>query len=99
MVGVFKTLDAVMMISRNRGIPSVTFAPDPARWNVFSVICVDGSPIDCAAIHPTASPGAHNDELYLAAINDDRSFSVIPVCESTDLIFLLFLIASDAACA
>ena len=29
------------------GIPSVTFiSPRPAKWNVLSVICVDGSPMD-----------------------------------------------------
>jgi len=31
----------------NLGIPSVTFiSPLPAKWNVFNVICVEGSPID-----------------------------------------------------
>ena len=30
-----------------RGTPSVTFLSEtPARWNVFNVICVVGSPID-----------------------------------------------------
>ena len=28
----------------------------PPTWNVLSVNCVPGSPIDCAAITPTASP-------------------------------------------
>ena len=28
----------------------------PPMWNVRSVSCVPGSPIDCAAITPTASP-------------------------------------------
>ncbi len=28
----------------------------PPTWNVRSVNCVPGSPIDCAAITPTASP-------------------------------------------
>jgi hypothetical protein len=32
-------------------------APNPAKWNVLSVICVDGSPTDWAASSPTASPG------------------------------------------
>lgn len=32
---------------RNLGIPNVTFiSPRPAKWKVFNVICVDGSPID-----------------------------------------------------
>src|SRR5271157_2521095 len=29
----------------------------PAEWNVLSIICVLGSPIDCAATVPAASPG------------------------------------------
>ena len=32
----------------------------PPVWNVLSVSCVPGSPIDCAAITPTASPGFTN---------------------------------------
>ena len=28
----------------------------PPMWNVRSVSCVPGSPIDCAAMMPTASP-------------------------------------------
>ena len=28
----------------------------PPTWKVLSVSCVPGSPIDCAAITPTASP-------------------------------------------
>ena len=47
-----------LMISVRRGTPSVTFfAETPAKWNVLSVICVVGSPIDCAATVPTTSPG------------------------------------------
>lgn len=30
----------------------------PAKWKVFSVICVPGSPILCAAIAPIAVPGS-----------------------------------------
>ena len=64
--GVLMWSDAVMMISRSRGMPRVTLpAPWPARWNVLSVICVDGSPTDCAAKAPTASPGAASDRAYL----------------------------------
>lgn len=45
-----------------RGTPSVTFlSATPAKWNVFSVICVVGSPIDWAAIEPIAYPAGAND--------------------------------------
>ncbi len=47
MMGVLMFLDP-LMISLMRGTPSVTFmAATPAKWNVFRVICVPGSPIDC----------------------------------------------------
>lgn len=37
----------MLMISFRRGTPSVTFFEDtPAKWKVFSVICVAGSPSD-----------------------------------------------------
>lgn len=40
--------------TRSRGTPRVTFLLDtPAKWNVFSVICVAGSPQDWAAMDPT----------------------------------------------
>ena len=46
---------ANMSSSRSRGTPSVTLpAPWPAKWKVLSVICVDGSPMPCAASTPTA---------------------------------------------
>lgn len=49
----------VVINSFSLGTPSVTFAPPwPAKWKVFNVICVEGSPKDCAAIAPTASPGS-----------------------------------------
>ncbi len=49
---------AMLMISVRRGTPSVTFLADtPAKWKVFSVICVVGSPMDCAATVPIISPG------------------------------------------
>ena len=49
---------AMLMISFRRGTPSVTFfAETPAKWNVFRVICVAGSPMDCAATVPMPSPG------------------------------------------
>jgi len=48
----------MLMISFRRGTPSVTFLDDtPAKWKVLSVICVAGSPNDCAANAPTISPG------------------------------------------
>eukprot|EP00499_Haloplacidia_sp_CaronLabIsolate_P012258 CAMPEP_0196774152 /NCGR_PEP_ID=MMETSP1104-20130614/3211_1 /TAXON_ID=33652 /ORGANISM="Cafeteria sp., Strain Caron Lab Isolate" /LENGTH=54 /DNA_ID=CAMNT_0042144305 /DNA_START=63 /DNA_END=224 /DNA_ORIENTATION=- len=54
-MGVLMLAEAVITISRRRGIPNVTFTdPCPAKWNVLSVICVDGSPMDCAAMAPTA---------------------------------------------
>jgi hypothetical protein len=38
---------AALMISFIRGTPSVTFMEaTPAKWNVFRVIWVPGSPID-----------------------------------------------------
>ncbi len=43
----------------SRGTPSVRcFADTPAWWNVFSVICVAGSPMDCAASTPHISPAS-----------------------------------------
>ena len=48
----------ILMISFSLGTPRVTFLEDtPAKWKVFSVIWVAGSPIDWAAIAPTISPG------------------------------------------
>jgi hypothetical protein len=50
---------AALMISLMRGTPSVMFiAATPAKWNVFSVICVPGSPMDCAPKAPTVDPAA-----------------------------------------
>ena len=58
MSGVDGCCEATMMISRMRGMPRVTLAsPRPAWWKVLRVICVEGSPTDCAASSPTASPG------------------------------------------
>ena len=49
---------AMLMISFSLGTPSVTFFADtPAKWNVLRVICVAGSPMDCAATVPMPSPG------------------------------------------
>jgi hypothetical protein len=53
MIGVLMFL-APLMISLMRGTPSVTFMlATPAKWNVFSVICVPGSPMDWAPKAPT----------------------------------------------
>ena len=53
------TFDDALMSSSNLGRPSVTFlALFPALWKVLSVICVVGSPTDCAAMVPTISPAA-----------------------------------------
>ena len=55
--GVLGFLDT-LIISFKRGTPRVTFfAETPAKWKVFSVICVAGSPILCAPSAPTISPG------------------------------------------
>lgn len=46
------------MTSFNLGTPKVTFLDDtPAKWKVFNVIYVAGSPKLWAAIEPTISPG------------------------------------------
>jgi len=45
-------------LRENLGNPKVMFiSATPAKWKVFSVICVPGSPIDSAEINPTDSPG------------------------------------------
>ena len=45
-----------MMISLMRGTPSVMFIlATPAKWKVLRVICVPGSPMDCAPTAPTWS--------------------------------------------
>jgi hypothetical protein len=58
MLGVLILTGVVIKISFNLGIPKVTLpAPCPAKWKVFRVIYVEGSPIDYPAIVPTFSPG------------------------------------------
>ena len=48
-----------LMISLILGTPSVTFIDaTPAKWNVFSVIWVPGSPMDWAPNAPTVDPGS-----------------------------------------
>lgn len=45
--GVLIAALATIRISLNLGIPKVTFiSPRPAKWKVFNVIWVEGSPID-----------------------------------------------------
>mmetsp|Transcript_89861 Transcript_89861/g.275082 ORF Transcript_89861/g.275082 Transcript_89861/m.275082 type:complete len:260 (+) Transcript_89861:1453-2232(+) len=66
MSGVAQDFEPVWMISRSRGMPNVTLAPPwPAKWKVFSVICVLGSPMLCAAMTPTASPGSARHRMNL----------------------------------
>mmetsp|Transcript_5031 Transcript_5031/g.18314 ORF Transcript_5031/g.18314 Transcript_5031/m.18314 type:complete len:214 (+) Transcript_5031:1365-2006(+) len=84
--GVLIVREAARRISRRRGMPRVTLAsPRPAKWNVFSVICVDGSPTDCAARTPTASPGSARERMKLTCmtrLNFFRSLSVSAACDS-----------------
>ena len=55
-MGVLMFFDA-LIISLMRGTPKVTFMEaTPAKWKVFSVICVPGSPIDWAPTAPTVDP-------------------------------------------
>jgi hypothetical protein len=50
---------AALIISLIRGTPSVTFIEaTPAKWKVFNVIWVPGSPIDWAPTAPTVDPGS-----------------------------------------
>jgi hypothetical protein len=56
MIGVLINL-AALMISFIRGTPRVTFIEaTPAKWKVLRVICVPGSPMDCAPTAPTVDP-------------------------------------------
>ena len=66
MIGV-ATLLAALMISLMRGTPAVMFMlATPAKWKVLRVICVPGSPMDCAPTAPTALPGSMAAARYLA---------------------------------
>src|SRR5271163_2238381 len=52
-VGFFFASTSSMILGR----PEVaTVDSIPARWNDLRIICVPGSPTDCAAIIPTGSP-------------------------------------------
>ena len=58
MMGVLIFFDA-LMISLMRGTPRVMFMEaTPAKWNVFRVIWVPGSPMLWAQRAPTAVPGS-----------------------------------------
>src|SRR5690242_12485816 len=76
MTGV-EMVDEALMISLIRGTPCVMDIPaTPAKWKVFSVIWVPGSPIDCAPIAPTAWPGWTRERWYLVrqrSINVSRA--------------------------
>mmetsp|Transcript_24647 Transcript_24647/g.57395 ORF Transcript_24647/g.57395 Transcript_24647/m.57395 type:complete len:307 (+) Transcript_24647:583-1503(+) len=57
---------AALMISLIRGTPRVMFIDaTPAKWNVLSVICVPGSPMDWAPTAPTAVPASTCARTYL----------------------------------
>ena len=45
--------------------PARSFPAIPPVWNVRIVSCVPGSPIDCAAITPTASPTSMNSPVAI----------------------------------
>jgi hypothetical protein len=62
-----------LIISFMRGTPSVTFMEaTPAKWNVFKVICVPGSPIDCAPTAPTAVPRLRDLINYRIIMNKEK---------------------------
>jgi len=74
MIGVLIVLDA-LIISLIRGTPCVMFIEaTPAKWNVFSVICVPGSPIDWAQIAPTAVPTNHHKDNALSRLRKYMSY-------------------------
>ena len=77
----------MLMISFNRGTPNVTFLDDtPAKWKVFRVIWVAGSPIDCAAKAPTISPGvacACMNLLSISPSNHSNASSESLCCSAT----------------
>src|ERR1700678_2957604 len=59
------------MISFRRGTPSVTFIDVLLiKWEVSSVICVAGSPMDWPAIVPTDSPGVISALTNLFSISE-----------------------------
>ena len=73
-MGVFIFSLVVIKSYLNLGIPRVKLTPPwPAKWKVFKVICVDGYPMDCAAVQPTASPGSTIPLLYFKANTSCKS--------------------------
>mmetsp|Transcript_37049 Transcript_37049/g.110742 ORF Transcript_37049/g.110742 Transcript_37049/m.110742 type:complete len:287 (-) Transcript_37049:332-1192(-) len=77
---------AALMISLMRGTPSVMFIEaTPAKWNVLSVICVPGSPIDCAPTAPTAVPGSTLLARYLRMHARRKLSKTSPVSTSPPL--------------
>ncbi len=55
----------------------------PAKWNVFNVICVPGSPIDWAQTAPTAEPGSILARMYLCKHILNVSRNCVSVTRST----------------
>mmetsp|Transcript_10679 Transcript_10679/g.24018 ORF Transcript_10679/g.24018 Transcript_10679/m.24018 type:complete len:204 (-) Transcript_10679:1085-1696(-) len=76
------------MSSLSRGTPNVTFlAPTPAKWKVFNVICVAGSPTLCAASTPTTSPGLTQDLLKRCLISPRSQSKDCLLSSSFSMIF------------
>ncbi len=83
MMGVLIFL-AALMISLIRGTPRVTFIEaTPAKWKVFSVICVPGSPIDCAPTAPTVEPGSMRALIYFNQMESMKLHSWLSVTLET----------------
>lgn len=62
-----RMLGLALMISLIRGTPCVILMDAiPAKWKVFSVIWVAGSPMLCADMAPTGSPGSMIDLFSLS---------------------------------
>mmetsp|Transcript_34980 Transcript_34980/g.88120 ORF Transcript_34980/g.88120 Transcript_34980/m.88120 type:complete len:255 (-) Transcript_34980:2564-3328(-) len=79
MMGVLMFL-APLIISLMRGTPRVTFMlATPAKWNVLSVICVPGSPMDCAPNAPTVEPGSTRLRWYLVTHSRRKTSSCASV--------------------
>ena len=82
MIGV-ATLLAALMISLMRGTPRVMFMlATPAKWKVLRVICVPGSPMDCAPVAPTALPGSMRFERTFRTTRTRNSSSSLRVTDS-----------------
>jgi len=78
-IGVLIFLEA-LIISLIRGTPRVIFIlATPAKWNVFKVIWVPGSPRLWPPIAPTAVPGSIIDFLYLLKHTFKKCFNCFSV--------------------